>query len=184
MKLSVNTLLPGLVASAIACLCPVSSEAAAGWEDSGVASWYGGWHDGRRTSSGAVFDQNAMTAASPSIPMGSRVKVTLQGSGRSVVVLVNDRQSPRGGRILDLSRGAAQRIGMVAMGHGLVTVKPTTDDIVEVAEATDGDVNDYDADFSAVKSSSARRADADLSSARRGQRHTRRGGQLASAGHP
>ena len=86
-----------------------------------------------------IFDQNAMTAASPSIPLGSRIKVTLHDTGRSVVVLVNDRQSPHSGRILDLSRGAARRIGMIDMGHGVVTVAPA-DDTIEVAEAPEGDV--------------------------------------------
>ncbi len=165
MKRSIKLLLPSVVASAVFCLSSTASDAA-GRDRSGVASWYGEWHDGRRTSSGAVFDQNAMTAASPSIPLGSRVRVTLHRTGRSVVVLVNDRQSPRGGRILDLSRGAAQRIGMIGMGRGVVTVAPA-DDTVEVAEARGNDVNEFD-----------------VSRAPRGRPHTRRGGRSASAGHP
>ena len=164
MKLSIKTLLPSVVASAVLSLAPTVSDAA-GLHRSGVASWYGEWHNGRRTSSGVIFDQNAMTAASPSIPLGSRIKVTLHGTGCSVVVLVNDRQSPRGGRILDLSRGAAQRIGMIHMGHGLVTVTPA-DDTVEVAEAPDGDLNEFD-----------------VSPVPRGRRHMRHGGRSASAGH-
>ncbi len=164
MKLSIKTLLPSVVASAVFCVSPAASDAA-GRDRSGVASWYGGWHNGRRTSSGAIFDQDAMTAASPSIPLGTRIKVTLQCTGRSVVVLVNDRQSPRGGRILDLSRGAAQRIGMIGMGHGVVTVTPAGDP-VEVAEAPESDVNEFD-----------------VSPAPRGRPHTRHGGQSASAAH-
>jgi len=142
-----------------------ASDAASG-DRSGVVSWYGAWHNGRRTSSGVIFDQNAMTAASPSIPLGSRIKVTLHDTGRSVVVLVNDRQSPHGGRILDLSRGAARRIGMIDMGHGVVTVAPA-DDTIEVAEAPEGDVNGFD-----------------VSPVPRGRPHTRLGGRSASAGHP
>ncbi len=164
MKLSITNLLPSVAASAVLCLSPAAS-GAAGLDRSGIASWYGEWHNGRRTSSGAIFDQNAMTAASPSIPLGSRVKVTLHTTGRSVVVVVNDRQSPRGGRILDLSRGAARRIGMIDMGHGVVTVTPAGD-AVEVAEAPDGDVNEFD-----------------VSPAPRGRPHTPRGGQSASPAH-
>ena len=93
-----------------------------GWKESGEASWYGGWHQGRLTSSGERFDQNALTAAHPNLPLGSRVRVTLRDTGRSVVVTVNDRLPPRPRRIIDLSRGAAARLGMVDQGVGDVTL--------------------------------------------------------------
>lgn len=109
-----------------------------GFEEVGEASWYGAWHHGRRTSSGAVFDMNAMTAAHATLPLGSRVRVTLQGTGRSVVVTVNDRQPPKGVRVIDLSRGAAQRLGIVDRGVGWVAITPARDEEpVEVAEAPD-----------------------------------------------
>ena len=61
------------------------------WQQSGLASWYGGsWH-GRPTTSGVRFDQEAMTAAHASLPMGTRVRVVNQDGGRAVVVTINDR---------------------------------------------------------------------------------------------
>lgn len=93
-----------------------------GWKESGEASWYGAWHQGRPTSSGEPFDQNAMTAAHADLPLGSRVRVTLRDTGRSVVVTINDRQPPKPHRIIDLSRGAAARLGMVDQGVGDVVL--------------------------------------------------------------
>ncbi len=90
-----------------------------GWEESGKASWYGERHHGRRTSSGEIFDQNRMTAAHPSLPLGTRVRVTLRDTGESVLVTINDRQ-PKGARVIDLSRGAASRIGMLHKGVAMV----------------------------------------------------------------
>lgn len=112
-----------------------------GWQETGVASWYGGRHHGRRTSSGEAFDQHAMTAAHPSLPLGSRIKVTVQDTGASVVVRITDRQPHKGVRIIDLSRGAASRIGLVSRGTGWVTLSqpgPGEEaEEVEVAEAPD-----------------------------------------------
>lgn len=130
--------LPGLVASVLLMAGASRAEAAApeGWEETGHASWYGGWHHGRRTTSGERFDQNALTAAHSSLPLGSRVRVTLQDTGESVVVTINDRQPPKGLRVIDLSRGAASRIGLVRRGTGWVTLQPAGDDEpIEVAEA-------------------------------------------------
>ncbi len=107
-----------------------------GWQQSGQASWYGGWHNGRRTSSGSVFDDRKLTAAHASLPLGSRVRVTLQETGRSVVVTINDRQPDHGARIIDLSRGAAARIGIVDRGVAMVTLDAKhVDEPEEVAEA-------------------------------------------------
>lgn len=115
-----------VVATLIAFAAPGGARAAgeAGWEQSGTATWYGGRHHGRRTSSGEPFDQYAMTAAHPSLPLGSRVRVTMHDTGESVVVRITDRQPYHGGRrIIDLSRGAAARIGLLARGMGRVTVR-------------------------------------------------------------
>lgn len=131
--------IPGAVAAALimAGTTPVNAGLAqveAGWVESGQASWYGGWHNGHRTSSGAIFDQNAMTAAHASLPLGSRVRVTMERTGASVVVTVTDRQPDHGFRIIDLSRGAASRIGLLASGTGLVRLSPAESDEIEVAE--------------------------------------------------
>jgi rare lipoprotein A len=108
----------------------------AGWEQSGQASWYGGWHNGRRTSSGSIFDDRKMTAAHATLPLGSKVRVTVQETGRSVVVVINDRQPDHYARIIDLSRGAASRIGLIDRGVAMVTLDAKhVDEPEEVAEA-------------------------------------------------
>jgi rare lipoprotein A len=82
----------------------------------GVASWYGDAHHGRRTASGEVFDQEALTAAHPSLPFGTVVRVTNVRNGKAVTVRVNDRGPVITGRIIDLSRAAARAIGSIASG--------------------------------------------------------------------
>jgi rare lipoprotein A len=88
-----------------------------------MASYYGGRFHGRRTASGARFDAGGMTAAHRSLPFGTRVRVTHMGNGRSVVVRINDRGPFVGGRIIDLSSGAAGVLGM--HGQGVARVKVT-----------------------------------------------------------
>ncbi len=82
-----------------------------GFRQTGIASWYGHPYHGRRTSSGEVYDMRRMTAAHPSLPLGTRVRVTNLDNGRSVEVRVNVRGPFRRGRIIDLSRAAAERLG-------------------------------------------------------------------------
>jgi rare lipoprotein A (peptidoglycan hydrolase) len=89
----------------------------------GMASFYGGQFHGRRTASGMRFDSNGMTAAHRTLPFGTRVRVTHLGNGRSVEVRINDRGPYVGGRIIDLSRGAAGVLGM--QGQGVARVKMT-----------------------------------------------------------
>lgn len=83
---------------------------------SGMASWYGPGFQGNPTASGERFNQYALTAAHRSLAFGTQVRVTNINNGRSVVVRINDRGPFTGGRILDLSRGAAQAIGVVSSG--------------------------------------------------------------------
>jgi rare lipoprotein A (peptidoglycan hydrolase) len=94
----------------------------ANWRQTGVASWYGGsrWQ-GHRTSSGERYEQNALTAAHATLPIGTKVRVTLAGSDRSVVVTINDRPGTRK-RIIDLSRGAAAQLGILNRGVAVVTL--------------------------------------------------------------
>ena len=82
----------------------------------GPASWYGDRHHGRRTASGEVFDMNALTAAHKTLPFGTRVRVFNPATGQQVVVRINDRGPFTGGRIIDLSRAAAERIGLIRAG--------------------------------------------------------------------
>lgn len=89
----------------------------------GEASWYGNQHHGRKTASGAVFNQWAMTAAMPNrSEMGRSYRVRYRG--RSVVVLITDLGPHRSlNRIIDLSRGAAQKLGLEHAGVGRVCVE-------------------------------------------------------------
>ena len=119
--------------------------ARAAFTQSGVASWYGYEFAGRRTSSGVRFNPLLLTCAHRTQPLGSRLLVTSEATGRSVVVTVTDR-GPYAGpdRIIDLSRAAAKKIGMVQDGLNQVTVErvnPTGTD-VEVAQAAPGDSSD------------------------------------------
>ena len=92
-------------------------------KERGLASWYGRKFHGQRTSSGEVYDMFAMTAAHKTLPIPSFAKVTHVGSGRSVVVRVNDRGPFHADRIIDLSYAAAARLGIVGAGSGLVEVE-------------------------------------------------------------
>lgn len=86
----------------------------------GLASWYGGKFHGRRTASGERFDMNELTAAHPSLPFGTRLRVRNPRNGREVEVRINDRGPFTGGRIIDLSRAAADAIGLIQAGVGPV----------------------------------------------------------------
>ena len=99
----------------------------------GVASWYSvGCGGGHRTCTGAYFNGDEMTAASHTIPLGTRVRVALADDpSRSIVVRVNDYM-PYRGRILDLSRAAAEKLGIISEGIARVRVQP----VVEVADNT------------------------------------------------
>jgi len=89
---------------------------------SGMASYYGN-ESGSQTASGARFVASAMTAAHRTLPFGTKVRVTNNGNGRSVVVTINDRGPFVRGRIIDLSTGAAGVIGMMGAGVAPVTVE-------------------------------------------------------------
>ncbi len=88
----------------------------------GTASWYGRRYHGRTTSSGESYDMYAMTAAHPTLPIPSYVRVTSARNGRSVVVRVNDRGPFHGDRLIDLSYVAAWKLDLVASGSGPVEV--------------------------------------------------------------
>jgi rare lipoprotein A len=102
---------------------PPPEAPAVGTTAEGVASWYGPQYHGRATASGERFDQDALTAAHPYWAFGTRVKVTLLSTGRSVVVRINDRFPAYKGRLIDLSRGAARDIGLIGPGTGPVRLE-------------------------------------------------------------
>lgn len=93
------------------------------FEQVGTASWYGPAHHGRKTASGAVYDMNRLTAAHPTLPLGSTAVVTNTGNGRSVKVTVNDRGPYFDDRIIDLSAKAAEVLGMKEQGTAKVSVR-------------------------------------------------------------
>lgn len=82
----------------------------------GTASWYGPRFYGRKTASGEIFTKRALTAAHRTLPFGTKLRVTNQKTGKSVVVKVNDRGPFSGNRVLDLSHAAASAIGMIESG--------------------------------------------------------------------
>lgn len=90
-------------------------------EQLGEASWYGKFHQGRKTASGTRFNQNALTAAHPTLPLGTEATVTNLETGKSVDVIINDRGPYVKGRDIDLSKAAAQKLGVTK--HGAAAVK-------------------------------------------------------------
>lgn len=95
---------------------PSTSPLPATADQVGLASWYGGKFHRRRTASGELFDMRALTAAHPTLPFGSLVCVRSTVNGRSVIVRINDRGPHTRSRIIDLSRAAAQELGMIGLG--------------------------------------------------------------------
>lgn len=96
------------------------------WKDKlhGVASWYGGVFNGRKTASGEVFDMYAMTACHPTLPFGSIVRVVNRSNHRSVIVRITDRGDlVEERRIIDLSYGAAEKLGMTWAGLAKVDLE-------------------------------------------------------------
>ncbi|MEP7083897.1 MAG: septal ring lytic transglycosylase RlpA family protein [Betaproteobacteria bacterium] len=89
----------------------------------GLAAYYSSRLQGRKTASGKPFDQNALTAAHPTLPFGSQVKVTNIKNGRSVIVRINDRGPTQAGRVIDLSRAAANRLGIRRGGMAQVKLE-------------------------------------------------------------
>ncbi len=94
-----------------------------GHTETGIASWYGEPYHGRKTASGEVYDMNSLSAAHRSMPFGTWVQVTNLGNAKHVTVRITDRGPFVHGRIIDLSRAAAQQIEMIGPGTARVRVK-------------------------------------------------------------
>lgn len=90
---------------------------------SGVASWYGERFQGSTTASGELFDMNRLTAAHPTLPLGSKIILTNLKNHRSVVVRVNDRGPLVAGRLVDVSKAAARRLGFLTAGIAKVRLR-------------------------------------------------------------
>ncbi|MBW4331236.1 septal ring lytic transglycosylase RlpA family protein [Stakelama sp. CBK3Z-3] len=87
-----------------------------------MASWFGDEIAGQPTASGAPCDPDSLTAAHRDLPFGSRVRVTNLSNGKTVVVTITDRGPYARGRLIDLSRAAAEQIGLRARGRGQVSL--------------------------------------------------------------
>ena len=98
-----------------------------GYDKTGVASYYGSKHQGKRTASGERFNQHGLTAAHRQLPFGTRVKITNLNNDRSCVVRVNDRGPYSRGRLIDVSREAAEQLGMLRSGTAKVRVQALDD---------------------------------------------------------
>lgn len=96
------------------------------FRQSGLASWYGKALHGKKTASGERFDMHALTAAHPSLPLGSHALITNPNNGKSVVVRINDRGPFHGKRVLDLSYAAAKAVGIAERGVGKVVIERIT----------------------------------------------------------
>jgi rare lipoprotein A len=112
-----------------------------GYDEIGLASWYGDAFNGRPTATGERFDMHALTAAHKTLPLPGLVEVTNLENGRSAVLRVNDRGPFVDGRIIDLSRGSAEALGLLSAGVGRVRVRylgqaPRSGGGVLLAEAT------------------------------------------------
>lgn len=96
---------------------------AKGYDEVGVASWYGAPFHGRPAANGTVYDQEAFTAAHRTLPLGTEVRVTNLANGRAALLRITDRGPFVDGRIIDVSRRAARRLGFVEKGLTRVRVR-------------------------------------------------------------
>jgi rare lipoprotein A len=104
-----------IASSASRAKTPVVSDEITGWQEAGLASWYGPGFQGKRTASGERFDTNALTAAHRTLPFGTRVRVKSLVNGKEVVVRINDRGPFIQGRIIDLSQAAALALDLTGV---------------------------------------------------------------------
>ena len=113
------------------------------YDRTGVASWYGEEFEGRLTANGEIFDLNDLTAAHTTLPMPSIVQVTNLENGRSLQLRINDRGPFVGGRLIDVSRRAAQLLGFENQGTTLVRVTILKDESIAAEEAMRNSGRDF-----------------------------------------
>lgn len=101
----------------------IGAEASRQYSQTGIASYYGGMFNGRKTANGEIFNENKFTAAHKTLALGSYALVTNLRNGRKIVVRINDRGPFSGTRILDLSKGAARELRMLQSGVAKVKVE-------------------------------------------------------------
>ena len=98
-------------------------KSAKGFVEEGTASWYGPGFHGKTTANGETYNQYAMTAAHKLLPLGTKVRVTHMGNGRSIIVRINDRGPFVDDRVIDLSRAAANRLNILGPGTARVRIQ-------------------------------------------------------------
>jgi rare lipoprotein A len=132
----------GMLLSACSWVPKGTSQLDVGIEDRGVASWYGQSFHGKQAANGELFDMEALTAAHRTLPLGSVVRVVNLANGKHLHVRITDRGPYVNSRILDLSRGAAARLGMMERGLSVVRIQvvagrqPAASEAMEAALAT------------------------------------------------
>ena len=105
------------------------------YDETGVASWYGGDSQGQNTANGEIYNKNELTAAHKTLPLPTLARVTNLENGRSIVVRINDRGPYSSGRIIDMSQRAAQLLGFEAVGTAKVRVQVLADESKAIADA-------------------------------------------------
>ncbi|SMF68924.1 rare lipoprotein A [Tistlia consotensis] len=108
------------------------------YDETGIASWYGPGFHGGVTANGELYDQNALTAAHPTLPMPSLVEVTNLENGRVLKVRINDRGPYKNGRIIDLSKRAAELLGVTRHGTAKVRVRLLREESLQLAAIAQG----------------------------------------------
>jgi rare lipoprotein A len=116
-----------LMSAGFIALCAAQSPSGVNYRQEGIASWYGTEFDGRKTASGEIFDSTLYTAAHPSLPFQTVLTVTNIYNNRKVRVKVNDRGPFITGRIIDLSKAAAEAIDMISTGTAMVMIESTVE---------------------------------------------------------
>jgi rare lipoprotein A len=106
-----------------------------GYDETGIASWYGPGFHGQATANGEVYDMNELTAAHTTLPLPSIVRVTNLDNGRTIKLRVNDRGPFVGGRVIDVSRRASQLLGFHEKGTATVRVEIEAEESRQLAEA-------------------------------------------------
>lgn len=104
----------------------LSSSSIKKFTQTGIASWYGPGFHGKRTANGEIYNQNAMTAAHKTLPLSTVVKVTNLENKKSIIVRINDRGPYYGNRILDLSKKAAEMLGVSKRGTAKIKLEVVT----------------------------------------------------------
>jgi rare lipoprotein A len=107
-----------------------------GYNETGIASWYGPGFHGKRTANGEIYDENGLTAAHKTLPMPSLVRVTNLENGRSIEVRVNDRGPYSAGRVIDMTRRGAQLLGFIERGTARVRVQILAEESQMLAAAS------------------------------------------------